>query len=80
MYNKNMAFHTNIEMTINFFYLYRTRYFHFYASVAQWVTCLATDVSLTAEPGVTSLIPAQSHTFVEIDHEKKFYGHSPPFP
>ena len=27
--------------------------------------------------GVTS-IPAQSHTFVEIDHKKKFYGHSPP--
>ena len=29
--------------------------------VAQSVTCLA--------PGVTSLIPARSHTFVEIDHE-----------
>ena len=25
--------------------------------------------SLTADPGVASLIPAQSHTFVEIDHE-----------
>ena len=37
--------------------------------VAQSVTCLATDVSLSAEPGVTSSIPAQSHTFVEIDHE-----------
>ena len=31
--------------------------------------CLATDASLTADPGVTSSIPAQSHTFVEIDHE-----------
>ena len=31
--------------------------------VAQLVTCL------TADPGVLSLIPAQSHTFVEIDHE-----------
>ena len=31
--------------------------------------CLATDVCLTAEPGVTSLIPTRSHTFVEIDHE-----------
>ena len=31
--------------------------------------CLATDVSLTADPGVPSLIPARSHTFVEIDHE-----------
>ena len=37
--------------------------------VAQSVTCLATDASLTADPGVTSLIPARSHTFVEIDHE-----------
>ena len=33
------------------------------------VMCLATDASLTADPGVTSSIPAQSHTFVEIDHE-----------
>ena len=31
--------------------------------------CLATDVSLTADPGVAGLIPAPSHTFVEIDHE-----------
>ena len=31
--------------------------------VAQSVTCL------TADPGVTSLIPVRSHTFVEIDHE-----------
>ena len=29
----------------------------------------ATDESLTADPGVASSIPAQSHTFVEIDHE-----------
>ena len=27
------------------------------------------DASLTADPGVASLIPARSHTFVEIDHE-----------
>ena len=26
-------------------------------------------MSLTADPGVTSSIPARSHTFVEIDHE-----------
>ena len=32
-------------------------------------TCLATDVSLTADPGVASSIPARPHTFVEIDHE-----------
>ena len=37
--------------------------------VAQSVSCLATDASMTADPGVGSLIPARSHTFVEIDHE-----------
>ena len=37
--------------------------------VAQSVTCLATDKSLTADPGISSLIPAQSYTFVEIDNE-----------
>ena len=35
--------------------------------VAQLVMCLATDASLTADPGVASLILAGSHTFVEID-------------
>ena len=35
----------------------------------QSVTCLATDACLTADPGVASLIPAWSHTFVEIDRE-----------
>ena len=37
--------------------------------VAQSVTCLATDACLTADPGVVSSILAQSHTFVEINHE-----------
>ena len=37
--------------------------------MAQSVTCLATDANLTADPGVASLIPAGSHTFVEIDYE-----------
>ena len=37
--------------------------------VAQSETCQATDASLTADPGVASLIPAWSHTFVEIDYE-----------
>ena len=37
--------------------------------VAQLVTCLVRDAKLTADPGVASLIPARSHTFVEIDHE-----------
>ena len=37
--------------------------------VGQSVTCLTTDGNLTADQGVMSLIPAQSHTFVEIDNE-----------
>ena len=37
--------------------------------LAQSVTCLATAASLTADPGVTSSIPAWSHTFVETDHK-----------
>ena len=37
--------------------------------IAQSVMCLATDAYLTADPGVASLIAAQSHTFMEIDHE-----------
>ena len=35
----------------------------------QSVTCLTTDASLTADPGVASSIPARSHTFMEINHE-----------
>ena len=35
--------------------------------LAQSVKCLATDESL--DPGIASLIPAESHTFEEIDHE-----------
>ena len=38
-------------------------------SVAQSVMCLATDASLTADPGVASSIQARSHTFVEFDHK-----------
>ena len=37
--------------------------------VVQSVTCLATDVCLTADPGVASSILVRSHTFVEIGHE-----------
>ena len=33
------------------------------------INLVATDASLTADPGVASSIPARSHTFVEIDHE-----------
>ena len=35
----------------------------------QSVKFLAADTCLTADPGVTSSIPAPSRTFVEIDHE-----------
>ena len=31
--------------------------------------CLATESCLTADPGVASLILAQYHTFVEINHK-----------
>ena len=41
---------------------------------AQQVMCLAADACLTANPGVASLIPVRSHTFVKIEHEI-----SPPF-
>ena len=37
--------------------------------IKQLVACLATDGSLTADPGVASSIPARSHTFFEIGHE-----------
>ena len=49
-----------------------THFYHFCripSHVAQSVTCLATDASLTADPGFKSLIPAWSYTFVEIDHK-----------
>ena len=42
---------------------------HLPGRVAQSVTCLATEASLTADTGVVSSIPSRSHTFVEIDHE-----------
>ena len=42
---------------------------HLPGHVAQSVTCLATDASLTADPGVASWTPAPSHTFMEIDQE-----------
>ena len=37
--------------------------------VAQSVACLTADTCLTADPLVTSSIPARSHTYVEIDNE-----------
>ena len=37
--------------------------------IAKSVTCLATDASLAADPGVASSIQAGSHTYMEIDYE-----------
>ena len=37
---------------------------------AQSVTCLATNASLTADPGVANSIPVRSHTFMEIDRHE----------
>ena len=37
--------------------------------IAQLVTGLASDACLTADPGIASLIPAKSQSFMEIDHE-----------
>ena len=46
-----------------------SKYHNIPGRLAQTVTCLATDACLTADQGVASSIPAQSHTFMEIDHE-----------
>ena len=43
--------------------------FVFLCFVVHRVKCLTADTCLTADPGVTSLILARSHTFVEIDNE-----------
>ena len=40
--------------------------------------CLDTDACLTADPGVTSLIMAQTHNFMEIGHEIISRVNSPP--
>ena len=42
---------------------------YYMGRVALLVMCLATDASLTADPGVSSSILARSHAFVEINHE-----------
>ena len=54
---------------INSFTLKRQSRLQQMTNFAQSVTYLATDVCLTADPGVVSSIPARYHSFVEIDHE-----------
>ena len=71
-------FHANLSSKVKFS-LYtntscvceqqRTRLLDTLGSVAQSVTCLATDTGLAADTGVASSIQAMSHTFVEIDYE-----------
>ena len=61
--SENILGRVGIQITTQIFL------FGFTTKSAQSVTCLATDVSLTADPGVASSIPARSHTFLEIDHE-----------
>ena len=59
----NLVFYLLVYLSVH------TSTWHLLGPVAQSVTCLATDASLTADPGVAHLIQARSHTFVEIDHE-----------
>ena len=69
-YHKNIGFHSNIDadpLKITKLPSQHSMVGH-PGQVVQSVTCLATDASLTADLGVVSSIPAQSHTFVEIDH------------
>ena len=72
--NNQSNLHVVINICLGFIIVCSHTGFHSYnihvpGRVAQSVTCLATDTSLTADPGVASSIPARSHTFVEIDHE-----------
>ena len=70
-YNTRILERLKQETTSSKLYKY---FFHcvliFKYFLAQSVACLITDACLTADPGVTSLIPARSHTFVEIGHER----------
>ena len=47
-------------------YFFYPLYMNSTGHIAQSVTCLHADTFLTADPGVTRLIPAPSHTFLEI--------------
>ena len=58
-----------MNMQKNATYLPISQTYQLPGRIVQSVKCLATDTCLTADPGVASSIPVQSHTFVEIDHE-----------
>ena len=59
----------HLIITFHFFYFFLNQTHVVPGLVAQSVNGQATDVRLTADPGVMSSILAQSNTFVEIDHE-----------
>ena len=59
----------NSCVSFAFKYICKVLFLRLPGRVAQSVMCLATDASLTADPGVQSSIPARSHTFVKIDLE-----------
>ena len=61
--------HKILVLIINLKKIIFSKCVHTPGCIAQLVRCLATDVCLTADPGVVSSIPARSHTFLEIDHE-----------
>ena len=66
--DRQILMSTKIDVNITFQLRVKIFHFHFVTRLvpgrkAQLITCL------TADPGVASLIPARSHTFVEIDHE-----------
>ena len=67
--NLNVFFCRFHKLSLCLVDLFTESLFSLPGSVAQLVTCLATDACLTADPGVASSIPARPHTFVEIDHE-----------
>ena len=48
---------------------YEVNYKFLQGRIVQSVTCLATNANLNSDPGIANVIPARSHTFVEIDHE-----------
>ena len=54
---------------IRVFIINNQMYTYLTCRVEQSVMCPATEASLTADPGFSGLIPARSHTLVEIDHE-----------
>ena len=59
----------DIVVHLRFWYIWHRQLPCRPGSLAQSVRCLTADMCLIADPGVTSSIPARSHTSVEIDHE-----------